>query len=54
MRFKPIVVGALYPGISRGLSADILATQALSGQAFPICTSHVVAGDGVEIGRAHV
>lgn len=47
MRFNPIVVGALYPGISRGLSADLLATQALSGQSFPICTSHVVAGNGV-------
>lgn len=47
MRFNPLVVGALYPGITRGLSADLLATQALSGTAFPICTSHVVAGDGV-------
>lgn len=47
MRFHPIVVGALYPGITRGLSADLLATQALSGTAFPICTSHVVAGGGV-------
>lgn len=47
MRFNPIVVGALYPGISRGLSADLHAAQALSGQAFPICTTHVVAGGGV-------
>lgn len=47
MRFNPIVVGALYPGISRGLTADLLATQTLSGQAFPVCTSHVVAGNGV-------
>jgi hydroxymethylpyrimidine kinase/phosphomethylpyrimidine kinase len=47
MRFHPIVVGALYPGISRGLRADLLAAQALSGTAFPICTAHVVAGDGV-------
>lgn len=47
MRFHPIVVGALYPGINRGLSADLLATQALSGRAFPICTAHVVAGGGV-------
>lgn len=47
MRFHPIVIGALYPGISRGLSADLLATQSLSGRGFPICTSHVVAGDGV-------
>lgn len=47
MRFHPLVVGAQYPGITRGLSADLLATQALSGTAFPICTSHVVAGGGV-------
>lgn len=47
MRFNPIVVGALYPSISRGLSADLLATQALSGTGFPVCTAHVVAGDGV-------
>lgn len=47
MRFNPIVVGALYPGISRGLSADLLTAQSLSGRAFPICTTHVVAGDGV-------
>lgn len=47
MRFNPIVAGALYPSISRGISADLLATQALSGTAFPVCTAHVVAGDGV-------
>lgn len=47
MCFNPIVIGGLYPGISRGLSADLLATQALSGKAFPICTAHVVAGDGI-------
>jgi len=47
MRFNPIAIGALYPGISRGLSADLLATQALSGQAFPVCTAHVVAGGGL-------
>ena len=47
MRFHPIVIGGLYPGITRGLSADVLAAQALSGTAYPVCTSHVVAGDGV-------
>jgi len=47
MSFNPITVGAQYPGISRGLSADLLATQALSGRALPICTAHVVAGNGV-------
>ena len=47
MRFSPIVVGALYPGIARELSADILTCQALSAEPYPICTSHVVAGQGV-------
>lgn len=46
MDFRPIVVGAQYPGISRGLKADILATQAVRGSAFPVCTAHVVAGRG--------
>lgn len=45
-QFCPIVVGAQYPGISRGLTADILATQALSGTALSVCTAHVVAGRG--------
>jgi hydroxymethylpyrimidine kinase/phosphomethylpyrimidine kinase len=40
-------VGALYPGIERGLSADLIAARALNGQAFPVCTSLVVAGNGV-------
>jgi len=47
MSFTPLTIGALYPGIPRGLHADILAAQALGGQAFPVCTSHVVAGRGV-------
>lgn len=47
MKFHPLVIGALYPGIARGLQADLHAAQALSGQAFPICTAHVVAGRGV-------
>ena len=46
MGFRPIVVGALYPGISRGLKSDLLATQALDGSAYPVCTAHVVAGRG--------
>lgn len=45
--FRPLTIGALYPGLARGLHADVLATQALGGQAYPICTSHVVAGRGV-------
>ena len=44
--FAPIVIGGLYPGINRGLKADLLAAQALGGSAFPVCTSHVVAGRG--------
>lgn len=40
-------VGALYPGIERGLSADLIAARALDGQAFPVCTSLIVAGNGV-------
>lgn len=47
MSFRPIVVGALYPGISRGVKADLLAAQALEGHAHPVCTTHVVAGHGV-------
>lgn len=46
MSFRPLVIGALYPGLARGLRADILATQALRGNAFPVCTAHVVAGRG--------
>jgi len=46
MSFRPIVVGALYPGISRGIKADLLACQSLGGHAFPVCTAHVVAGRG--------
>jgi hydroxymethylpyrimidine kinase/phosphomethylpyrimidine kinase len=47
MSFTPILVGALYPGISRGLQADQLATQALGGNPLLVCTAHVVAGRGV-------
>lgn len=47
MSFRPIVIGALYPGVSRGLTADLLATQALGGRGYPVCTAHVVAGRGV-------
>lgn len=47
MTFTPILVGALYPGITRGLDADHLATQSLGGRGLLVCTSHVVAGRGV-------
>lgn len=46
MSFHPIVIGGLYPGITRGLSADLLASQAVSGTPLPVCTAHVVAGRG--------
>lgn len=45
--FAPLCVGALYPGIERNLSADMLAARALGGQAYPVCTALVVAGGGV-------
>ncbi len=45
-RFRPLVVGALYPGIARGLHADVLAARALGGLAYPVCTAHVVASHG--------
>lgn len=44
--FRPLVVGALYPGIERGLTADLIATRALGGQALVVCTAHVMAGHG--------
>lgn len=44
--FQPIVIGALYPSIERGLSADLLAARALGGRAYPVCTSHIIAGHG--------
>jgi len=47
LSFRPLVLGGLYPGIARGLSADIRATQALGGHPHPICTAHVAAGGGV-------
>lgn len=45
--FRPVLLNGLYPGLTRGLSADILATQALSGAGCPVCTTHVAAGQGV-------
>jgi len=45
--FAPMTIGAMYPGIPRGLTADTLATHAMGGTNHPICTTHVVAGRGV-------
>ena len=44
--FRPLVVGAHYPGIERGIVADALAARALGGQALTVCTVHVMAGGG--------
>ncbi|HYE58129.1 MAG TPA: PfkB family carbohydrate kinase, partial [Rhodothermales bacterium] len=45
-RFAPLVAGALYPGLERGVVADAFATRALGGRALLVCTSLVVAGHG--------
>jgi hydroxymethylpyrimidine/phosphomethylpyrimidine kinase len=45
-RFTPIVVDALYPGVERGLAADLAAARALGGPAFPVCTMLLMAGNG--------
>lgn len=44
--FSPIVAGALYPSVERGLVPALHTARALGGQAFPVCTSLVVAGNG--------
>lgn len=44
--FHPIVVGALYPAVERGLAADLAATRALGGLAHPVCTLLLMAGRG--------
>ena len=45
--FRPVVVGALYPAVERGLAADIVAVRALGGTAFPVCTLMLMATDEV-------
>jgi hydroxymethylpyrimidine/phosphomethylpyrimidine kinase len=40
-------VGALYPSVSRGLTADLYAAQGLGGRAFPVCTAITMAGHGL-------
>jgi hydroxymethylpyrimidine/phosphomethylpyrimidine kinase len=44
--FRPIVVNALYPAVERGLAADLAATRAFGGQAYPVCTLLLMAGGG--------
>lgn len=41
------VVGAMYTASERGLAADVLAARALGLAPLPVCTSVVVASDGV-------
>lgn len=45
-QFHPLVFGALYSGIDRGLKADVLAAGALGGSALPVCTAIIVASHG--------
>ncbi|WP_022834955.1 bifunctional hydroxymethylpyrimidine kinase/phosphomethylpyrimidine kinase [Salisaeta longa] len=52
--FYPLLVNAHYPTLSRGLMADRLAVQALGGDAATVCTSHIVASDGVVTDVLHV
>jgi hydroxymethylpyrimidine/phosphomethylpyrimidine kinase len=44
--FRPIVVGALYPSIERGIAADLASVRALGGVAYPVCTLLLMAGHG--------
>ncbi len=48
MPLRPIAaIGALYAVSERGLASDILAARALGAAPLPICTSIVVASDGL-------
>lgn len=48
MSLTPIaVIGALYAVSERGLAADILAARAVGAAPLPICTSIVVASEGI-------
>lgn len=44
--FRPVVVGALYPSVERGLAADLAAVRALGGLGYPVCTLLLMAGHG--------
>lgn len=45
--FRPLVIGAQYPALERGLTADILSAQGFRATPLTVCTSHVVAGHGM-------
>ncbi|MDT0632666.1 bifunctional hydroxymethylpyrimidine kinase/phosphomethylpyrimidine kinase [Rubrivirga sp. S365] len=48
MYLRPLaVVGALYAVSERGLAADVLAARAVGAAPLPVCTSIVVASDGM-------
>lgn len=48
MPLRPVLlVGALYAGSERGLAADIYVSRALDLQPLPVCTSLVMASNGV-------
>ena len=48
MALRPLaVVGALYAVSERGVAADVLAARAVGAAPLPVCTSIVVASDGV-------
>jgi hydroxymethylpyrimidine/phosphomethylpyrimidine kinase len=44
--FRPLIIGAQYPALERGLTADTLAVQSFDATPYTVCTSHIVAGHG--------
>jgi hydroxymethylpyrimidine/phosphomethylpyrimidine kinase len=44
--FRPIVVGALYPSVERGIAADLAAVRSLGALAYPVCTLLLMACHG--------
>jgi hydroxymethylpyrimidine/phosphomethylpyrimidine kinase len=42
-----VAVGAMYPSVIRGLTADLYAAQGLGARAFPVCTALTMAGRGL-------
>lgn len=44
--FRPLTIGAQYPALERGLTADTLAIQSFEATPYTVCTSHIVAGNG--------
>lgn len=44
--FRPLIIGAQYPALERGLTADTLAVHSFDATPYTVCTSHIVAGHG--------